>query len=163
MWIQVLCSQFLPSTNVTQPICYWPVWSQNCSVCRGIAVCTVAHIKLMKSFVSLSNQNTLFLFIWAKLDDSKRNSMLILRPICMYSMSFRKLIYSPEIHRFPYLFLYFQMEIALMLRNLSYFRQSLREWILVLEAVSCDREDHQPRSQQLPGCEQIDVIWGHVI
>lgn len=49
------------------------------------------------------------------------------------------------------------MQIALMLRNLSYFRQSLREWILVLEAVSCDGEEHQPISLKLPGCEQIDV------
>lgn len=49
------------------------------------------------------------------------------------------------------------MQIALMLRNLSYFRQSLREWILVLEAVSCDGEEHQPISLKLPGCEQIGV------
>lgn len=28
--------------------------------------------------------------------------MLILRPICMYLRSFRKFIYSPEIHRFPF-------------------------------------------------------------
>lgn len=80
--------------------------------------------------------------------------MLILRPICMYLRSFRKFIYSPEIHRFPFFFLdgdCFNVE------KLELFRQSLREWILVLEAISCDGEEHQPISLKLPGCEQIGV------